>query len=344
MTHCQTDDITQIVEKRLNAKNNSLRNQLQELTTYLNQMVLGQEELVNRMIIAILADGHILVEGAPGLAKTRAIKVLSSGIESSFHRVQFTPDLLPADLTGTEIYRMENGTFEFQKGPLFHNLILADEINRAPAKVQSALLEAMAERQITVGKNTYPLPKLFLVMATQNPIEQEGTYPLPEAQLDRFLLKVNVGYPDSNKELEILNLVLNEARTKNTEKNAIKAPQITQEDLFTAREEVLDLYMAKNMQQYIVQLILATRNPGNYGSDIANWIQYGASPRAGISLARSAKALAFLQGMDFVGPEHIQALAHDVLRHRIILSYRAEAEGVTPEICIDELLARVPVP
>lgn len=350
MTNCQIDEINNVVEKRIKANNHQLQTKLQELTTYLNQMVLGQEELVNRMIIAILADGHLLVEGAPGLAKTRAIKVLSSGIESSFHRIQFTPDLLPADLTGTEIYRMENGTFEFQKGPLFHNLILADEINRAPAKVQSALLEAMAERQITVGKNTYQLPKLFLVMATQNPIEQEGTYPLPEAQLDRFLLKVNVGYPDSHKELEILNLVLNEARSKNSDKQGLTSktkmtvPQLSQEDLFAAREEVLDLFMAKNIQQYIVQLVLATRNPGKYGTDIANWIQYGASPRAGISLARSAKALAFLQGVDFVGPEHVQALARDVLRHRIILSYRAEAEGVTPDICIDELLARVPVP
>lgn len=321
-----------------------MKSQLQQLSNHLNQMVLGQEELVNRMLIALLADGHLLVEGAPGLAKTRAIKMLSSGLESSFHRVQFTPDLLPADLTGTEIYRMENGCFEFQKGPLFHNLILADEINRAPAKVQSALLEAMAERQITVGKQTYPLPKLFLVMATQNPIEQEGTYPLPEAQLDRFLLKVNVGYPNAQKELEILNLVLNEAKEKDTKAVPHSIPSLSQADLFAARNAILDLYMANNVQQYIVQLVLATRNPGKYGSDMTHWIQYGASPRAGISLARSAKALAFLQGNDYVTPEHVQALAKDVLRHRIILSYRAEAEGMTPDMCIDELLARVPVP
>lgn len=343
MQSCQQNEIERAVHERKQVRNHQLLNQLQELTTYLNKMVLGQEELVNRLLIAILADGHLLVEGAPGLAKTRAIKALCSGIESNFHRVQFTPDLLPADLTGTEIYRMETGSFEFQNGPLFHNLILADEINRAPAKVQSALLEAMAERQITVGKNTYQLPKLFLVMATQNPIEQEGTYPLPEAQLDRFLLKVNVSYPDHLKEIEILNLVLNESRSKITDQPVLSR-KLTQEEIFGAREAVLDVFMAKNIQQYIVQLVLATRNPGKYGADIANWIQYGASPRATIGLARCAKALAFLQGIDFVGPDHVQAIARDVLRHRMNLSFRAEAEGVTPDLCIDELIARVPVP
>jgi MoxR-like ATPase len=331
------------VEEVKRSKNQHLLAKFQELTTYLNQMVIGQEKLVSRLLVAILADGHLLVEGAPGLAKTRAIKVLSSGIESNFHRIQFTPDLLPADLTGTEIYRMETGCFEFQKGPLFHNLILADEINRAPAKVQSALLEAMGERQITVGKNTYELPQLFLVMATQNPIEQEGTYPLPEAQLDRFLLKVNVGYPDPKKEIEILNLVLQEARSKPADTPTLTR-KLTQADVLTAREAVLDVYVGENIQKYIIELVLATRNPGKYGSDISNWIQYGASTRAAISLARSAKALAFLKGLDFVGPDVVQELAHDVLRHRIILSYRAEAEGVTPDICIDEIIARVPVP
>lgn len=322
---------------------NPLLNKFHVLMNFLNQMVIGQEELVTRLLVALLADGHLLVEGAPGLAKTRSIKMLSSALESNFHRIQFTPDLLPADLTGTEIYRMETGCFEFQNGPLFHNLVLADEINRAPAKVQSALLEAMAERQITVGKTTYRLPKLFLVMATQNPLEQEGTYPLPEAQLDRFLLKVNVGYPNAEKEMDILNLALKEARSEDTEQPYI-ARKLTQEDVFKARQEVLDVFMAKNIQQYVVELILATRNPGKYGSDIADWIQYGASPRAGISLVRSAKALAYLQGMDFVGPDHVQQLAHDVLRHRIILSYKAEAQGITPDLCIDELIARVPVP
>lgn len=313
----------------------------QKLTDFLNQMVIGQEKLVNRLLIALLADGHLLVEGAPGLAKTRAIKVLSEGLEGNFHRVQFTPDLLPADLTGTEIYRMETGRFEFQDGPLFHNLILADEINRAPAKVQSALLEAMAEGQITVGKKTYKLPRLFLVMATQNPLEQEGTYPLPEAQLDRFLLKVNVDYPEANKELEILNLVLKEANRTN---RPVLAEKVSQEDIFEARDAVLNLYMADNIQQYIVQLVLATRNPGKYGKELAGWIECGASPRATIGLARSAKALAFLKGCDFVAPSHVQAMAHEVFRHRIILSYQAEAEGVTPDRCIDEILARVAVP
>lgn len=343
MPNCQIDAIANAVKERNKERNQNLLHKFQNLMTFLNQMIMGQEKLTNRLIIAILADGHLLVEGAPGLAKTRAIKVLSSGIESNFHRIQFTPDLLPSDLTGTEIYRMETGCFEFQHGPLFHNLILADEINRAPAKVQSALLEAMAERQITVGKHTYQLPKFFLVMATQNPIEQEGTYPLPEAQLDRFLLKVLVGYPDAKKELEILNLVLNEARLKISDHPLI-SHQITQSEISEAREAVLDVYMAKNIQQYIVQLVLATRNPSLYGKDIADWIQFGASPRASIGLARSAKALAFLQGIDFVGPNHVQELAHDVLRHRIILSYSAEAAGITPDLCIDELIARVPVP
>ncbi len=342
-TYLNLNELSPAVHDGKSQKNQELLAQFQDLISFLNKLVMGQEELVNRLIIAILADGHLLVEGAPGLAKTRAIKALSSGIQSSFHRVQFTPDLLPADLTGTEIYRMETGSFEFQQGPLFHNLILADEINRAPAKVQSALLEAMAEQQITVGKKTYQLPKFFLVMATQNPIEQEGTYPLPEAQLDRFLLKVNVGYPDPKREIDILNLVLAEAGNGSKEL-PICVRKLSQDDLFDARQAVLDVYMAKNIQEYIVQLVLATRNPGKYGKEFADWIQFGASPRASIGLARAAKALAFLQGADFVGPEHVQALAHDILRHRIILSYRAEAAGVTPDRCIDELIARVPVP
>lgn len=315
----------------------------EDLSVYLNQLVVGQEKLISRLLIALIADGHILVEGAPGLAKTRAVKALSSGLESSFHRVQFTPDLLPSDLTGTEIYRAETGEFAFQSGPLFHNLLLADEINRAPAKVQSALLEAMAERQITVGNKTHYLPKFFLVMATQNPIEQEGTFPLPEAQLDRFLLKVDVTYPSFEKELEVLSLVLDEARERPLSKPKLLRP-IKQEEIFAARQTALAIHMSKNIQEYIVQLVVATREPGRYGADIANWSDFGASSRATISLARAAKALAFLEGKDYVGPETVQALAHDVLRHRIILSFRAEAEGVTPDLFIDELLARVAVP
>lgn len=343
MLDCQPRETNAAMCVERERKQQLLLNKFLDLKAYLNQMVMGQEALTTRLLIAILTDGHLLVEGAPGLAKTRAIKALCAAIQSNFHRIQFTPDLLPADLTGTEVYRMETGSFEFQSGPLFHNLILADEINRAPAKVQSALLEAMAEKQITVGKMTYPLPKFFVVMATQNPIEQEGTYPLPEAQLDRFLLKVNVGYPDGKKEIDILNLVLNEAKLPGNELSYSRC-KITQEDIFEARTAVLNVFMAPNIQQYIVQLILATRNFKLYGSDVADWIQYGASPRGTIALALAAKALAFLEGSDFVGPEHVQALAHDVLRHRIVMSYRREAEGITTDRCIDELLYRVPVP
>ncbi|WP_415879519.1 AAA family ATPase [Methylomonas sp. TEB] len=316
---------------------------LQNLKTHINTQIIGQEVLVERMLIALLADGHLLVEGAPGLAKTRAINVLSQGIEADFHRVQFTPDLLPADLTGTEIYRPQQGSFEFQKGPLFHNLILADEINRAPAKVQAALLEAMAERQITVGKATYPLPPLFMVMATQNPIEQEGTYPLPEAQLDRFLLHVKIDYPNAEHEQAILHLARAEA--KGALQNQDSAPpKVSQQALFAARGEVLDLYLADSLEQYLLQIVLATRNPGAYGQDLAGWIQYGASPRASIALDRCVRAKAWLQQRDFVDPGDIQDMAYDVLRHRLILSYEAEAEGISSDYVIKELIARIAVP
>jgi MoxR-like ATPase len=296
------------------------------------------------MLLALLADGHILVEGAPGLAKTRAINVLGKGVEGNFHRVQFTPDLLPADLTGTEIYRPQDGSFHFQQGPLFHNLVLADEINRSPAKVQSALLEAMAERQITVGRKTYPLPELFLVMATQNPIEQEGTYPLPEAQLDRFLLYVRIGYPEARHEREILRLVRGESRGQLAGDAASAFIPVAQQVLFEARQEVLDLYMADALEEYLLQLVLATRNPGAYGEDLAQWLQYGASPRATIALDRCARAKAWLDGRDFVEPEDIQTIAYDVLRHRLILSYKAEAEGISTDQFIAELIRRVAVP
>ncbi len=320
----------------------SHQNEIRQLQTYVSQQIIGQEALVNRLLIALLADGHLLVEGAPGLAKTRAIKVLGDGIDGNFHRVQFTPDLLPADLTGTEIFRPQEGSFKFQQGPLVHNLILADEINRAPAKVQSALLEAMAERQITVGSVTYPLPQLFLVMATQNPIEQEGTYPLPEAQLDRFLLHVRIDYPDYSAEKAILQLARNEARQD--AKPAAPPARLAQEVLFEARDEVLDLHLAENLAEYLVQLVLATRNPGAYGDDLARWVEYGASPRATIALDRCARAHAWLAGRDYVSPEDIQTLAYDVLRHRILLSYEAEAEGVTPDHLIETLITRIAVP
>ncbi|MFV2059760.1 MAG: AAA family ATPase [Gammaproteobacteria bacterium] len=316
---------------------------IKSLSDYMNTEILGQHELVERLIIAILADGHLLVEGAPGLAKTRAIKILSQAIEGDFHRVQFTPDLLPADLTGTEVFRPNEGSFHFQKGPLFHNLILADEINRAPAKVQSALLEAMEERQITVGTKTYPLEKLFLVMATQNPIEQEGTYPLPEAQLDRFLLHVKISYPDNEIEKEILKLARSEALTPSS---SIKIPeaQVKQSVLFEAREEVLNIHLADNLEQYLLELVLATRDPERYGDDLASWIEYGASPRASIALDRCVRARAWLDGRDFVTPEDIQSLAFDIMRHRIILSFEAEADGITPDDFIQTLIERVPVP
>ncbi|MBM4206495.1 MAG: MoxR family ATPase [Gammaproteobacteria bacterium] len=313
------------------------------LKNYIHQEIIGQDVLVERMLIALLADGHLLVEGAPGLAKTRAINVLSKGIQGDFHRVQFTPDLLPADLTGTEIYRPQQGVFEFQKGPLFHNLILADEINRSPAKVQAALLEAMAERQITVGQATYPLPQLFMVMATQNPIEQEGTYPLPEAQLDRFLLHVKVDYPKPVHEKSILQLARSEARADSAKlKSTFEV--INQQTLFAAREDVLNQYMMESLEDYLLQIVLATRSPAAYGKDLASWLQYGASPRASIALDRCAKAKAWLAGRDYVTPEDIQELAFDVLRHRLILSYEAEAEGITADIVIKELIARIAVP
>lgn len=321
----------------------SQQHTIQKLRDYISQHIIGQSVLVDRLLIALLADGHLLVEGAPGLAKTRAIKVLSEGIEGDFHRIQFTPDLVPADLTGTDIFRPQDGSFSFQKGPLFHNLILADEINRAPAKVQSALLEAMAERQITVGPETYSLPHLYLVMATQNPIEQEGTYPLPEAQLDRFLMKVLIDYPDAEAERAILELTTEEAHQGLREPEAPET-EVSQADLFPARKEVLEIHMAENLKDYIVQLVLATRNPGAYSEQLARWLQYGGSPRATIALARCARAHAWLEGRDFVTPEDIQTLAPDVLRHRIILSFEAEAEGTSTDQFIQELLSLVAVP
>jgi MoxR-like ATPase len=307
--------------------------------TWLNAQIVGQPALVDRLLIALLADGHLLVEGAPGLAKTKAINTLAKGIEADFHRVQFTPDLLPSDITGTDIYRPETGEFTFQPGPIFHNLVLADEINRAPAKVQSALLEAMAERQISVGKATYKLPELFMVMATQNPIEQEGTYPLPEAQLDRFLMHVRVDYPDLAAEREILRLNRNEAR-----KDPIAQPEIiSQKTLFDARDEALGLYMADNVEQYLIQLVGATRKPAAYDAQLAKHIEFGVSPRATISLDRCARAHAWLEGKDYVSPDNIQAVLHDVFRHRLLLSFEAEAAGITPDQVIDQIINLVPV-
>jgi MoxR-like ATPase len=323
----------------------NLQDKFLKLREHLDTLVVGQRALLERMLVALLCDGHLLVEGAPGLAKTRAIKVLSHSVEGDFHRLQFTPDLLPADLTGTEIYRPQDGSFVFRKGPLFHNLILADEVNRAPAKVQSALLEAMGERQITVGSVTYPLPKLFMVMATQNPIEQEGTYPLPEAQLDRFLLHVLVGYPDAEGERAILELNRSEAQQAAGDADLFSPRDVLgQNDVMAARQEVLALHLAEPLQDYIVQLVLATREPARYGDELAGLLQYGASPRATLALDRCARAHAWLSGRDYVTPADIQSMAHDVLRHRILLSFEAEAAGSTADEIVDTLLGRIGVP
>ncbi|RRJ84851.1 AAA family ATPase [Aestuariirhabdus litorea] len=318
----------------------SHREAIHNLELFLSEIILGQQHLVNRLLIALLADGHLLVEGAPGLAKTRAIKGLAQGVDAQFHRIQFTPDLLPADITGTDIFRPETASFEFQRGPIFHNLVLADEINRAPAKVQSALLEAMAERQVSVGSTTYPLPPLFLVMATQNPIEQEGTYPLPEAQLDRFLMHVKIGYPDAETEQRILAIARRDAQAGT---DPLPPERVSQEQILQARQEVLAIHMAPAVEQYLVNLVLATRSPSHYDEELASWIEYGASPRGTIALDRCARARAWLSGRDFVTPDDVQAVAYDTLRHRIILSYSAQAQQIDNDRFIERLIACVPV-
>jgi len=329
----------------------SALNSVNQLRQQLEASVIGQPVLVNRLLIALLVDGHLLVEGAPGLAKTRAIKALADRIEANFQRVQFTPDLLPADLTGTEVYRPADGTFVFQQGPLFNNLILADEVNRAPAKVQSALLEAMAEQQISVGHQTYALPTPFMVMATQNPIEQEGTYPLPEAQLDRFLMQVLIDYPDARHEAQILRLVRAEALSSSSSVGAMQADsdqagytKFGLNDLFAARREVLEVFMADDVEDYIVRLITASRNPARHDEDLARWIQFGASPRGTLCLDSCSRAHAWLDGRDYVSPGDVQAVVHDVLRHRLLLSFEAEADAVSSDDVIKQLLRLIAVP
>ena len=316
-----------------------LRRAFHRLADYMNTCILGQRAFVEFLLIAVLADGHLLVEGAPGLAKTTAIRALAKAIDCDDQRIQFTPDLLPSDLTGTDIYRPEDGSFRFQAGPLFHNFILADEINRAPAKVQAALLEAMAERQVTVGGVTYKLPELFLVMATQNPIEQEGTYPLPEAQLDRFLLHVKLDYPDIDAERAILKLVRGEASGE-----AISiGERLPQATIFAARRQALGTYMSEAVEEYLLQFVFATRNPELYGKDLAGMVAFGASPRGTIALDRCARAHAWLRGRDYVTPEDVQAIAKSVLRHRILLTFEAQADGIDTDQFLDALIARVPV-
>ena len=300
---------------------------------WLEQRVVGQDRLMQRLVVALVCGGHLLVEGAPGLAKTRAIKELARVVEGDFHRIQFTPDLLPGDITGSEIYRNETGSFEFQPGPVFHNMVLADEVNRAPAKVQSALLEAMAEHQVTVGRRTLALPPLFLVMATQNPIEHEGAYPLPEAQLDRFLMLVRVDYPPPAVEHEILRLAREEHAGLAGEE---PEGRLSQEDVFRARREASEVFMAPAVERYIVELVAATRRRPD--------LDYGASPRATIAIDQCARITAWLEARDYTSPEDVQSVAHDVMRHRLIPTFEAQARGIEMDALIDDLLGDVPVP
>lgn len=317
-----------------------VRNKIIGLKNFMDARIIGQKDLVNKLIITLLADGNALVEGAPGLAKTKAIKTLASSIKAQYNRIQFTPDLLPSDITGSEIYVAAKGEFEFRKGPIFANLILADEINRAPAKVQSALLEAMAERQVSVGGKRYQLPELFMVMATQNPIEHEGTYNLPEAQLDRFLMYIKIDQPEAEAEKKILKLVREEISFANTTPPSM----LDIEDILAARKEALKIHMSEAVEEYLVQLIMATRHPEKYDAKMAGYVMFGASPRATLALDRCAKIYAWLREKDFVSPEDIQAVVYDILRHRIILSFEAQAEGITPDAVISRLLKLVPLP
>jgi MoxR-like ATPase len=318
---------------------------IQDLQRVVNHSIIGQERVVERLIIALLARGNVLIEGLPGLAKTRAIKSLSAGMVSAFSRIQFTPDLLPSDVTGGEVLRTSPdgaSTFEFRKGPIFGNLVLADEINRAPAKVQSALLEAMEEQQVTVAGSRYKLPDLFMVLATQNPIEQEGTYPLPEAQMDRFLMHVRIDYPSDADEVNILRLVRAENSTA-PDGRAEKAAPLAQETVFEARSEIDHVLTKPTVETYIVALVAATRRPSEYGDDLARWIGLGASPRGSLALDRCSRAYAWLQGRAYVTPDDVQAVAHDCLRHRISLRYEAGSDGVNVDHVIDELVRRVAV-
>ncbi len=328
--------------------------QINDLVARMGQSIIGQKDVVERLVIGILANGNLLVEGLPGLAKTRAIKALATNMDAEFSRVQFTPDLLPSDVTGSEVYYAAGGTgeFRFEPGPIFANIVLADEINRAPAKVQAALLEAMEERQVTVAGTTHALPPLFMVMATQNPIEQEGTYPLPEAQMDRFLMKVLITYPSGAEEGEVIELVRSEeqhaagvAADGAGDGDTPSAKEtVSQQAVFAARKDIARLHVSDAIKQYIVDVVSATREPGRYSDDLARWIEIGASPRASLSLDRAGRAYAWLKGHDFVGPEDIRAIMHDVLRHRIALTYEAQGEGMTTDRVIDDIIVQVALP
>ncbi len=326
-------DVKQIGQ-RVAAKSEPFRRLLEEV----HRVIVGQDDLLHRMFVGLLSNGHMLIEGVPGLAKTLAVSCLAQGINTRFQRLQFTPDLLPADLIGTLIYRPNDGTFAVQKGPIFANIILADEINRAPAKVQSALLEAMQERQVTIGKETFALDKPFLVLATQNPIEQEGTYPLPEAQVDRFMMKLVVRYPSKTEERQILD------RMASTAPQIDVDPVMSPEDILEARGLVDEIYIDDKIKDYIVGLTFATREPASFDIPIADWVQYGASPRATLALTIGAKASAFLAGRGYITPQDVKTIAMDVLRHRIIITYEAEAEEKTSEDVVQAVLDHVPVP
>ncbi len=329
------DAATHIEEINRRVKEESIF--VQQLTGEVHRAIVGQKYMVERLLIGLLTRGHILLEGVPGLAKTLAVRTLSSAIDTGYRRIQFTPDLLPADIIGTMIFNPRDGTFSPRKGPIFANIILADEINRAPAKVQSALLEAMQERQVTIGDQTYPLDEPFLVLATQNPIEQEGTYPLPEAQIDRFMLKLRIDYPDLREERQILDLM---ARDEPVAIRKVVGPA----DILRVRETVKEIYLDERIKNYIVQLVFATRRPQDFKLDLKDLIQFGASPRATIFLAQAARAHAFVKGRGYVTPEDIKAIGMDVLRHRVILSYEAEAEEVTSETVISRIFDAVQVP
>jgi len=313
---------------------------IQHLMERISASIIGQQKLIDRLILVLLANGNLLLEGLPGLAKTRAIKALATELDCDLSRIQFTPDLLPSDITGTEIYQPESEEkFIFQQGPIFSNLILADEINRAPAKVQSALLEAMEERQVSVAGKTYTMAPLFMVMATQNPVEQEGTYPLPEAQMDRFLMHVTIDYPDNDSELSIMRLNRAEQSHKKSKEEAKLSPQL----IFDARDEIAKVKIPEAMEKYIVDIIAATRYPEKYSDDLDRWLDFGASPRGTIAIDRSARVHAWMEGKDFVAPDHIRAVVADCLRHRLILSYEANAEGITADKIIDLILREVAV-
>jgi MoxR-like ATPase len=324
--------------------NTKALDEIKTLKDEVQKSIIGQDYVVERLIFCLLANGNVLVEGLPGLAKTRAVKSISKVLEAGLSRIQFTPDLLPSDITGTEVYYSDGDKeqFKFQPGPIFNNIILADEINRAPAKVQAALLEAMEERQVTVAGKTYTLPDLFMVMATQNPIEQEGTYPLPEAQMDRFLMHVYINYPDHESEQKILRLVRGEEeKEKGKKKEGVK---IAQESIFIAREEIHDVHASESIEKYIVDLINATRQPEKYSEEIKKWLEVGASPRGSLALDKCARVHAWFNGRDHVTPDDIRAIVHDALRHRIILSYEANAEGISANQVISELVKLVAVP